>query len=176
MIVKNPGIQNPFIDQQVHIELDRKLGKFELRTEVELPHPIDEVFAFFSDPANLQRITPPWLHFQVLTDLPAEISKGQTFEYKLRLHGVPIRWKSEICVWEPEKRFVDQQISGPYGSWWHEHLFYDLGGRETLMRDRVLYTVPGGRMIHKLLVKKDLVKIFEYRRDTIQDIFDGNGS
>ena len=171
MIVKNPTVKNPFIDEQVHIRHNHQQGNFELTTEIELQRPIDEVFAFFSDAENLQRITPTWLNFNILTDLPVEMKQGQILEYKLRLHGVPIRWKSEICIWDPNKRFVDRQLSGPYGSWWHEHLFRDLGGKETLMQDRVLYTVPGGRMIHKLLVKKDLMRIFEYRREMIREIF-----
>ena len=170
-MLANPSVKNPFIDEEVRIGFNRQLGKFELATEIELACPIEEVFAFFSDAANLQRITPPWLNFQIVTELPVTMKKGQVLDYQLRLHGVPIKWKSEICIWEPNKRFVDQQLSGPYGSWWHEHTFFDLGGTETLMRDRVRYTVPGGRMIHRLLVKNDLRKIFEFRREVIQKIF-----
>lgn len=164
-------VKSPFVDEEVRVILNRKVGKFELTTEVELPASLDEVFAFFADAKNLAVLTPDWLNFKILSDLPIEMKKGARIDYQLNWHGLPMKWQSEIAEWRPNERFVDRQLKGPYHSWWHEHLFFDLAGEATLMRDRVLYSVPGGRMIHKLIVKKDVKKIFEYRRAKILELF-----
>ena len=164
-------VKSPFVDDEVHVSLNRNVGKFELATEVELPAPLEEVFAFFSDAKNLAAITPGWLNFKILSDLPIEMKKGATIDYQLNWHGLPMKWRSEVAEWRLNDRFVDRQLKGPYRSWWHEHMFFDLAGEATLMRDRVLYSVPGGRMIHKLIVKKDVKKIFEFRRKMIVDLF-----
>jgi len=143
-----------------------------LETEQLLAAPLDEVFDFFADAFQLQRLTPPWLHFSVLTEPPIEIREGTQIDYKLRLHGLPIRWRSEIAAWDPPYRFVDRQIKGPYRHWWHEHTF-EARGDETIARDRVEYAVPGGALAHWLLVKRDLRKIFSFRREVLDSIFLG---
>jgi len=144
-----------------------------LETELWLPHPVDAVFAFFGDAHNLDRITPPWLHFRIRTPAPLALRAGSFIDYTLRLHGVPVRWRTEITAWEPPRRFVDEQRAGPYRLWVHEHTFTPQGGG-TLVCDRVRYAVPGGPLeplLHWLLVGRDLRAIFAYRRQAIRAIF-----
>ena len=143
---------------------------FELTSEVLLPRPLAEVFPFFADAGNLERLTPPWLRFEVLTPGRMEMRRGATIDYRLRLRGVPVRWRSEITAWEPPVRFVDEQRRGPYRLWVHEHRFEERAGR-TLASDHVRYAVPGGRLVDRLLVRPDLDLIFEYRRAVLEEIF-----
>lgn len=110
------------------------LCAFRLTTELRLPCPRAEVFDFFADAWNLEQITPPWLKFQVITPRPIEMHSGALIDYRLRLHGLPIRWRTEIRDWDPPFRFTDRQVRGPYRYWVHEHTFADEGD-ETLMRD-----------------------------------------
>lgn len=145
-------------------------GMYVLETSVWLPRPIDEVFAFFADAYRLEDITPPWLHFHVLTPKPIPMFAGAKIDYRLRLHGVPLKWRTEISVWDPPHRFVDRQLIGPYRLWHHEHTFEsrDAG---TLVRDEVKYISRGGPIIHSLFVRRDLEKIFGYRRDRLLALF-----
>ena len=139
---------------------------FEFLNEVWLPSPIDDVFEFFSDAHNLEMLTPPILRFEVLTPAPIRMSVGTLIDYKLRLRGVPVRWQSEITAWEPPRRFVDEQRRGPYRMWVHEHTFVEKDGG-TLAEDKVNYAVPGGALVHKLLVARDVRRIFEYRTERL---------
>ena len=143
---------------------------FELHSSVTLPRPLDEVFRFFSDARNLERLTPPWLRFSVLTPGTIEMRPGATIDYRLRLRGVPLRWRSEITVWEPPFRFVDEQRRGPYRLWVHEHRFEKVEGC-TRAHDHVRYAVPGGWLADRLLVRRDLQRVFEYRRAVLRDLF-----
>jgi ligand-binding SRPBCC domain-containing protein len=145
-------------------------GGFELTSEVWLPRTPAEVFPFFADAHNLDRITPPWLHFRVVTPPPIEMRRGARIEYRLRLHGVPIRWHTVITVWDQPRRFVDEQLGGPYRRWRHEHTFEPAGGG-TLARDRVAYAMAGGRLAQRLLVGRDLDRIFAYRRAALVALF-----
>jgi len=135
-----------------------------------LPRPRDEVFAFFSDAFQLEAITPPLLRFQVLTPPPIVISAGTVIDYRLRVHGIPLRWQSRISVWEPPLRFVDEQVRGPYRCWRHEHTFEESAGG-TLCRDVVDYAVVGGRWIEALFVRRDLLRIFAYRQAKLAEVF-----
>jgi ligand-binding SRPBCC domain-containing protein len=140
----------------------------ERRQRVELP--IDQAFAFYGDARNLERITPPWLGFQVTTPAPIEMGVGMLIEYRLRLHRVPVRWRTRITAWEPPRRFVDTQISGPYSLWEHTHTFEEDGSEATIIEDRVRYAIPFGplgELADRLLVRRDLRRIFDYRRDAI---------
>jgi len=167
MILRNPTPKN-----EIRISFDPKTKMHELLTETIVDAGLEDVFEFFSDASNLEAITPPLLKFRVLTPQTINIQAGTILNYRLRLHGFPIRWQSEISEWEPNRRFVDRQLHGPYRSWWHEHTFTPISDGRTFMRDRVLYSVPGGRLIHRLFVRNDLLKIFEYRRTAICGIFD----
>lgn len=111
--------------------------------ELLVPRPRSEVFSFFADAQNLQALTPPWVHFRILTTCPIKMGKGCLIDYKLRIHGLPVRWQTEITAWEPPFRFVDEQRRGPYQLWVHEHVFEDRPGG-TLVLDRVRYAVLGG--------------------------------
>lgn len=147
---------------------------FELNRELWLPRPLPEVFDFFADATNLERITPPWLEFRITTPTPIEMRPGATIDYRLKIHGLPIRWRSEITFWQPLQRFVDEQRKGPYRLWWHEHSFETRDGG-TLARDRVRYSVWGGGLVQRLLVRRDVEEIFEYRSHALQHLFAPEG-
>jgi len=159
-------IESPLIEPQTG-----KWGEYTLTCELRVPYVREEVFEFFSDAHELERITPDWLHFHVLTPRPIEMEAGTLIDYRLKLHGIPINWKTEISVWEPPYRFVDRQQKGTYRYWHHAHIFEEIEGG-TLVKDRVDYGVPGGPLIHKLLVEKDLLKIFSHRQHAMWDIFE----
>lgn len=141
-----------------------------LHAEVIVPRPLEETFAFFADAHNLEKITPEWMQFHVLTPRPIAMQEGARIDYKLKLHRLPLRWQSLITVWQPPHRFVDEQSKGPYRRWVHEHLFRQVAGG-TLVEDRVRYAVPGGALIHRLAVKRDIERIFEYRKAKLREIF-----
>jgi len=143
---------------------------FRIDKTLELPHPRDVVFPFFADPGNLETITPPWLNFQILSAAPIEMAVGARIDYKLRLHGIPLRWESEITAWEPPHRFVDEQRRGPYLQWIHEHRFEERHGR-TIIHDHVDYAVPGGALVNKLFVVADLKRVFDYRHAVLRERF-----
>jgi ligand-binding SRPBCC domain-containing protein len=153
---------------------------YELRTRIRLPRRCSEVFAFFGDAGNLQAITPPWLHFRILTPMPLAMHPGAILEYRIRVHAIPVRWRTEITAWEPPLRFVDEQRRGPYRLWIHEHTFQEIGdaGRPmTEVTDRVRYQVPGGApfdsILNRLVVARDLKAIFTYRSQTLLRLFGG---
>jgi ligand-binding SRPBCC domain-containing protein len=153
--------------------MGRKGGFFTVETYMFLHHPRDVVFPFFSDARNLEIITPPWLHFEMLTPLPITMGAGAIIEYRLRIHGIAVRWQTEITVWDPPFRFVDEQRRGPYRKWIHEHTFGErANGSE--MRDLVSYLVPGGWLMNFLFVQRDVRRIFEYRVRKLSDLF-GDG-
>ena len=145
-------------------------GTFELRAEQRLPAPRDRVFAFFSDARNLETLTPEFLNFRIVTPLPIEMREGCLIDYRLRVHGLPLPWRSEISVWEPPHRFVDEQVRGPYRTWHHEHRFEEEAG-ETVVRDTVRYAVPGGALVNRLFVEPDVRKIFAYRQERLRVLF-----
>lgn len=143
-----------------------------LETELWLPHPREAIFAFFSDVNNLDALTPPWLHFRILTP-EVKLQQGVEIAYTLRWRGIPLRWLTEIGVWEPPNRFVDQQQRGPYRRWIHEHTFEETEGG-TLMRDRVDYAVPGwflAPLIQRWVVTPDVERIFAYRLEKMRSLF-----
>ena len=144
---------------------------FTLKKEQWIPRSIDELFPFFADSGNLDQLKPPWLHFRIVSPR-AEMSAGLRIDYRLRLHGVPMKWQSEITTWEPPFRFVDVQRRGPYRAWIHEHTFEARDGG-TLIRDHVQYAVLGGPLVQKFLVAPDLKKIFDFRRARLESIFGG---
>ena len=143
---------------------------FTLTNELWLPLPPEEVFPFFADAGNLERLTPPSLRFQILTPPPIEMAVGTLIDYRIRLRGVPMRWQSEITEWEPPYRFVDEQRRGPYRLWVHEHTFTAQDGG-TLARDIVDYVVLGGVIVQRLFVAPELNRIFEYRNAALKDFF-----
>ncbi len=141
-----------------------------LTTTLILPRPIDSVFAFFADAANLERLTPPFLNFHILTPLPIQMRQGALIDYRLRLHALPIRWRTRITAWDPPLRFVDEQIRGPYRLWRHEHTFEQVEAG-TLCRDRVEYAHLGGPLGERLLVRPSLERIFAFRQQALLSMF-----
>lgn len=142
------------------------MAGFALSVQQWVPLPRSDVIAFFADAFQLESLTPQWLQFRVLTKSPFEMQTGRLIDYRLRLHGLPVRWRTEITAWEPPYRFEDSQLRGPYRQWQHEHLFEERDGG-TLMTDRVRYAVLGGRLMHELFVRRDLQRIFEYRQQQL---------
>jgi ligand-binding SRPBCC domain-containing protein len=134
--------------------------------------PIEPTFELFCDAFNLERITPPWLGFRVVTPRPIVMGEGTHLEYRLRLHGVPVRWKTRISAWNPPHRFVDEQVSGPYALWHHTHTF-EPDGEATLITDRVRYRIgfgPLGALALALFVRRDVERIFDHRREAMLDL------
>ncbi len=132
--------------------------------------PPNEAFAAFGDLRNLERMTPPWLRFRILTDDSLLLRPGALIQYSLTLHRVPIRWTTEIVEWEPARRFVDVQRSGPYSLWEHTHSFTPVEGG-TLIEDRVRYALPVGplgALAHVAFVRRDLRRIFDFRREATE--------
>jgi ligand-binding SRPBCC domain-containing protein len=144
-----------------------------LEREQLIPRPRPEVFAFFSDARNLERVTPPRLSFRILTPMPIAMHAGARIDYRLSLFGVPFRWRTLIESYSPDESFVDVQLSGPYRSWHHIHRFEERGDG-TVMSDRVEYSLPLGPLggvAHALFVARQLRSVFDFRRATIAALF-----
>lgn len=143
-----------------------------------IPRPRREVFAFFSDATNLERITPPFLRFRIVTPTPIDIQEGTLIDYRLSLFGIPFSWRTRIDLFEPDQRFIDTQLRGPYRLWRHVHEFEEVdGGRATRMIDRVDYAVPLGPLggvARALFVSRMVEQIFDYRAATITTLL-GDG-
>jgi ligand-binding SRPBCC domain-containing protein len=146
---------------------------FELTAESVLERPLPDVFAFFADARNLGVITPPWLRFELHTRGPSQMTAGTLNDYRLRLRGGPLSWRSEISVWQPPRWFVDEQRRRPYRVWAHEHTF-ESGSSGTVARDRMRYAVPGGALAKRLFVAPDLLKIVTFRQETLTRVFGGH--
>lgn len=143
-----------------------------LRCEFVLPLPPEQVFPFFADPRNLERITPEALRFAIVPPVPGALREGTLLDYRLRLNGVPFRWRSLISTWEPPYAFVDQMVQGPYAYWHHLHRFRAVPGG-TLCEDQVRWRLPleplGG--LAAPLVRAQLRKIFSHREEAIRAAF-----
>ena len=142
----------------------------EFQRELWLPLPPRELFPFFANASNLDAITPPWLHFHIVTPEPIEMRAGTVIDYRLRVRGLPLRWRTLIREWQPPLRFVDEQIRGPYRLWIHEHTFEALD-HGTLIRDHVRYAVPFDWLVHRWLVRPDVEKIFQFRAQALRRRF-----
>jgi ligand-binding SRPBCC domain-containing protein len=142
----------------------------EFKTELWLPLPPEKVFPFFADAFNLETITPTWLNFNVLTPRPIEMREGTLIDYKLRVHGLPVRWRTLISAWSPPHRFEDRQLRGPYRQWIHTHTFEPHDGG-TLCRDVVKYAAPFDFLTHELFVRRDVEKIFAFRAEALKKHF-----
>lgn len=138
-----------------------------------IERPRAEVFEFFADAGNLERITPPELNFKIISTQPIDIKKGALIDYCLKLRGIPITWKTEITQWNPPHDFVDTALKSPYKQWIHLHTFEENETGETVMLDKVRYRLPFeplGDLAH-WYVKRELKYIFDYRYQVIEEIF-----
>jgi uncharacterized protein (TIGR01777 family) len=138
-----------------------------------IPQPPEKVFSFFSAAENLEKITPDWLNFKIVNKSTSDIREGTLINYRLKLHGIPLKWKTLIENWDPNHQFVDRQLSGPYQKWVHTHSFEAVPGG-TLMTDRVQYRLPGwflGKLFAGSKVKNDVSAIFKFRKSIIEKAF-----
>ncbi len=144
-----------------------------LRRHQVVPGAPDEVFTFFESPKNLERITPPWLRFEIVESTDEHIRVGTEISYRLRWQGLPMRWRTRIAECEPGTMFADEMTQGPYARWCHRHLFTPVpSGVEVV--DIVEYELPLGwlgRWVHAALIRAQLEAIFDYRRDAVTGIF-----
>ena len=146
---------------------------YTIDTEVWVPRPLNEVFAFFSDAFNLEALTPPRVNFHVMTPGPIDLKSGTLIDYKLCVNWIPLRWTTRIDVWNPPHEFSDSQLSGPYKLWHHTHRFTESNGG-TKMTDHVDYELPFGPLgdvVHELWVRRDVESIFKYREKIIRERF-----
>jgi hypothetical protein len=140
-----------------------------------VPLSVEDSFAFFAEAYNLEALTPPWLRFRILTPRPIPMHKGTSIEYVLTTRRLPVHWRTEIVEWRPGVRFVDRQVEGPFRLWEHTHLFEERPDG-TLIHDIVLYRMPYGPLgaiAHRILVGRDLERIFDYRRDAVERLLGG---
>ncbi len=157
------------VNRPANITAEPARGQF-LEYELWVPQSREKVFPFFANARNLEAITPPWLRFDVLTIDPIEMRCGTLIDYRLKVRGIPLRWRSEITVWEPPLRFVDTQLRGPYRLWRHEHRFEEKDGG-TLLIDKIHFRVFGGRLVERFFVRPDVEKIFAFRRQKLTELF-----
>lgn len=143
---------------------------YHFHDELWLPRTRDEVFPFFADAKNLGKITPPWVQFKILTQTPITMRPGTLIDYRIRVHGFPVRWQTEITEWNPPSHFADVQLRGPYTQWHHMHRFEEKNGG-TLCIDDVEYRPRGGALIHRLFVRRDVERIFAHRRQRLIELF-----
>ena len=143
---------------------------FHFSSSILLRYPLPEVFGFFSEAENLNLLTPPWVHFSILTPLPIEMRRGVVIQYSIKVRGIPHRWDSEITEWRPPFGFTDTQIRGPYRLWVHRHRFEETP-EGTLVTDDVNYRVPGGSLVNRLFVARELRRIFDYRKTRILELY-----
>ncbi len=146
-------------------------GAYQLFSKVEINKPIEMVFDFFSNPKNLELMTPSFLNFKII-DLPSlPLKEGALITYKLKVRGLPLKWTTLISKFDPPEMFEDIQLKGPYKMWEHQHRFIDCG-HSTIMEDCVRYKVYGGWLINKLFVEKDVSNIFKHRSEFLKKHFD----
>ena len=164
----------PNINQALkNILKDIKEGYFLFNQHQWVERSKDEVFDFFSKAENLEKLTPETLSFKILKKSTPNMQKGMLIDYKLKIHGIPCKWKTLISEWEAGDYFVDTQIKGPYKEWIHKHSFSERNNG-TWMRDQIKFKTPFGRfgfLIAGFFIMKDLKGIFSYRKQAIEQIF-----
>ena len=147
------------------------MAEYTFKSTLTLDLPIEKVFAFFADAKNLEPITPAELGFHILTPMPFEMRQGALIDYKLTLHGLPMKWRTEITRWEPPHLFEDTQLAGPYKQWIHQHRFTEIDPGKTLMEDEVRYRLPFEPLgdIANFLISRQVANIFEHRNKAVAE-------
>lgn len=149
-----------------------KMAEYTIYRKLILDLPLEQVFSFFADAGNLERITPPELNFHIVTPQPIELKKGTLIDYKLKLRGIPLTWKTVISEWNPPYSFTDEALKSPYKQWIHRHTFEKLEDGQTQIEDAVKYRLPFepfGDLGH-FLVRRELEYIFDFRNKTVAEI------
>ncbi|HXG82735.1 MAG TPA: SRPBCC family protein [Pyrinomonadaceae bacterium] len=143
-----------------------------LTRKLTLDVPREKVFQFFADAGNLERITPPELNFQILTPQPIDIGKGALIDYRLKLRGLPVTWKTEISEWNPPVSFIDRALKSPYKQWIHRHVFAENANGGTDIEDIVRYRLPFEPLgdLARWFVRRELDYIFDYRQKVVAEI------
>lgn len=152
------------------------MGLHILSRETIIDLPVEEVFGFYRSATNLPLVTPPSMGFRFRGDPPMQFAVGEVVRYRVHLGGVPINWDTRIIEWDPPHRFVDVQEKGPYSSWTHTHTFDAIDENRTLVRDRVVYSVPFGplgELARGLFVAAQLNRIFDYRQQAFHAVLEG---
>jgi ligand-binding SRPBCC domain-containing protein len=148
------------------------MSEHTLTRAITLDLPREDVFAFFADAGNLERITPPELSFNIVSPQPIVLAEGSLIDYQLKIFGIPLKWRTEISSWNPPFDFTDRQLKGPYSQWIHRHTFTDLGPARTLIEDEVRYRLPlepFGEIAH-FIVRGELDRIFDFRQTAVAKI------
>ena len=145
-----------------------------LITTLRLPMTIEQAWEFFSRPENLQKITPPDMQFKITSEMPQKMYAGMIITYTVRpLFNIPVQWMTEITHIEAQNYFIDNQKSGPFRIWHHQHHFREIeGGVE--MTDIVNYAAPFGflgRIAERLVVERRVKGIFEFRKKRLEEMF-----
>ena len=160
------------------VKISKHSGIYTLNTEQVLNVPLEQAWTFFSSPANLQKITPSYMGFNITSILDKAVYPGQIITYKIALlPGVKSSWVTEITQVKPHKFFIDEQRFGPYSMWHHEHWFEPINDEKTLIKDKISYKIPLGLVGHlaqSLFIRKQLVSIFDYRFTTLEHLFNEN--
>ena len=145
-----------------------------LEREMSIPLDLREVFDFFSNASNLEVITPPEMRLEILTEMPLVMAPGVLIDYRVRIGGIPVKWRSRITSWNPPHEFVDEQVSGPYQEWVHTHTFREIPGG-TSISDAVAYRIPLWPLgeIAFPLVRRQLDRIFKFREQSIERLLLG---
>ena len=145
-----------------------------LTARQQLMRPREQLFPFFADAANLGRITPPEMHFEIITPPPIVMRAGTLIDYSIKTWGIPMRWRTEITGWNPPVEFVDTQLLGPYAEWVHRHRFIEFTGNTTLMEDVVRFRLPLGRLgaVAGPMVRRQLRRVFAYRGAVVRQLIE----
>lgn len=147
-------------------------GSYSLRMATVVRRPRAEVFAALSDANVLQQLTPPWVRYRIITPMPVEMREGAIFDYAMRIRCFPVKWRTEITGWSPPEAFADTQRRGPFREWRDRHLFSVIDESTTLVENDIAYRVPGGRFVHRLLVRRDLLQVYRYEQRMMHNLLE----
>lgn len=155
-------------------KLKNKMKIYTLHTKQKLPITIEEAWDLLSDPKNLQKITPEYMGFKILSGADRKMYPGQIIQYIVTpVLGIPTKWVTEITHVVDKQYFVDEQRFGPYALWHHKHFLKEIpGGVE--MEDIIDYKVPMGilgQFVYPFLVRPKLDEIFDFRRKKLIEMF-----